>query len=70
MEGLTEGRMVHYVANSKHYAAVVTHLWSDGIVNLYVFPDGSYPLDNYAPTSVQFDDQVKGNSTWHWIEKV
>lgn len=38
MDGLTEGRMVHYVAqNGQHLAAVVTRLWGDnGAVNLNV----------------------------------
>lgn len=71
MEGLTVGRMVHYVQGHFHWAAVITHVWGDnGTVNLYVFPDGSF-LDMVVrtPTSVMFDDTDKKQGTWHWIEK-
>jgi len=70
MEGLTEGQIVHFIVEGLHRPAVVTHVWSkeSGTINLYVFPDGSYPLDNFTPTSVTFDENAR-NSTWHWIEK-
>lgn len=53
MEGLTEGRMVHYVLpNGDHRPAVVVKVWNkeDGYVNLQVFTDGrndrhAYPAD-------------------------
>jgi hypothetical protein len=49
MEGLIEGRIVHYVlANGQHRPAIVVRNWSnpaipgsDGMVNLIVFADGS-----------------------------
>ena len=50
MEGLTEGRIVHYVlSNGEHRPAIVVRDWSnstlgsypDGTVNLQVFTDGS-----------------------------
>ena len=75
MDGLTEGRMVHYVTADMHRAAVITKVWGnpkvDGTstVNLFVFPDGSYPLSNNTPTSVMFNADGAPN-TWHWIEKV
>jgi hypothetical protein len=71
MEGLTIGRIVHYVNAGKHRAAVVTHVWSKegGTVNLYIFPDGSHPLENLTPTSVRFDETAGEAYTWHWIEK-
>lgn len=74
MKGLTKGRIVHYVEHSEdgghHRAAVVTHVWGDnhGTINLFVFPDGSHPLENNIPTSVIYDEN-HANNTWHWIEK-
>lgn len=76
MDGLTEGRMVHYVAgNGAHLAAVVTRLWgANGTVNLNVqLPgDGDNGAYDSAPverrTSVVFSADPKPN-TWHWIEK-
>lgn len=49
MEGLTEGRIVHYVlSNGQHRPAIVVRDWSnpalpgsDGRVNLMVFVDGT-----------------------------
>lgn len=49
MEGLTEGRIVHYVlSNGQHRPAIVVRNWSDpalpgsdGRVNLIVFADGT-----------------------------
>lgn len=71
MEGVIEGRIVRYVNVGKHRAAVITHVWSKetGMVNLYVFPDGSHELTNITPTSVKFDADASEAYTWHWIEK-
>ncbi len=71
MEGLVAGKIVHYVDGITHMAAVVTHVWSRdiGIVNLYVFPDGSFPIQNNTPTSVRFDNSDSPtHGSWHWIE--
>jgi hypothetical protein len=69
MDGLTVGRMVHFVFEKQHRAAVITHVWGDnGTVNLHVFRDGSYPFGPETPTSVQYDEG-KAENTWHWIEK-
>lgn len=71
MEGLTPGRMVHYVYQDRHCAAVITQVWSSsGTVNLHVFKDGSFSEVPETPTSVMFDETIKANNTWHWIEKV
>lgn len=70
MDGLTVGRMVHYVnGDHRHCAAVVTQVWGDnGTVNLHVFKDGSFRDIPETPTSVLFSEEPKPN-TWHWIEK-
>lgn len=74
MEGLIEGRIVHYVDGMLHRAAVITRVWDGaGIVNLFIFPDGSFPIQNNTLTSIRFDDGektgTKEHGTWHWIEK-
>lgn len=66
MEGLTEGRIVHFVlSNGEHRPAIVVNNWGseknfdgawaypeeDGYVNLQVFIDGSNDNDVY-PVSV------------------
>ena len=83
MEGLTPGRMVHYVSpTGAHLAAVVTKVWNEmGTVNLNVQMagdgvDGGYegpPVER--KTSITYDDSPGTPddgwvpSTWHWIEK-
>jgi hypothetical protein len=68
------GRIVHFTprgwedTNTKGqpYAAVITHVWSDSVVNLNVFPDGSFPLGrSNLETSVSLGDPGQGG-TWCW----
>ncbi len=59
------GRIVHYIgdgtllsSSDNHYPAIVTHVWSDTCVNLFVFPKGS-PVDERnsgVKTSVVWDE--------------
>jgi hypothetical protein len=73
----TIGRIVHFVSSgddaqhpSAHFAAVITHVWSDVCVNLAVFPKGT-PLDGLhsgVKTSVMFNEQPAPYS-WHWPER-
>lgn len=77
MDGLTEGRIVHYVLPSgrskgEHRPAIVVQVWREheaGLVNLQVFTD--FTNDALAAvwwcTSVHFDAD-KAIGTWHWIE--
>ena len=76
MQGLTEGRNVHWVApNGRHLAAIVTRVWGygDGLVNLNVqIPgDGENGTSDSPPvkreTSVEFSADPRP-FTWHWIE--
>jgi hypothetical protein len=78
MEGLTEGRIVHYVLptgrnKGAHRPAIVVRDWKqkNGLVQLQVFTDGSNDdlTENIVwRTSVHYDaDKLPG--TWHWIEK-
>lgn len=80
MEGLTVGRMVHYVeANvdrtAPHRAAIVTEVVDDaervdgqagdGLVALTVFAPDDEPCNVYA----RYDETGTRELTWHWPER-
>lgn len=83
-EGLTEGRIVHYVAVTEsgqvqHRPAIIVRVWRDpegvpgGAVNMQVFTDSNGKDNDGLPpvmwkTSVMYDESGKPG-TWHWIEK-
>lgn len=77
MEGLTPGRIVHYVDQfGAHLAATVSRVWDDqaGRVNLHVFdPDGStLPGAEFPPVYVKGRVSHSPSArpgTWHWIER-
>lgn len=78
MEGLTEGRIVHYVLPDgphagEHRPAIVVKVWSGNYVNLVVFMDGTNDGPEYSgcirwATSIEHSAEPKPN-TWHWIER-
>lgn len=80
MEGLTEGRIVHYVMEDgahagEHRPAVIVRVWrkDNGCSNLQVFTDGENDGPEYASglawkTSRHYSEG-KEPGTWHWIEK-
>ena len=80
MEGLIEGRIVHYMPNEKesghshHMAAIVVRVFggTDGIANLTVFPDwlndGHSGDGVFWATSRKYSEG-KEPMTWHWPEK-
>lgn len=83
MEGLTEGRIVHFVLdNGEHRPAIVVKVWrvndqppSNGCCNLQVFTvsDTEKKYNDVLPpvmwkTSVVFTEEPTPG-TWHWIEK-
>jgi len=75
MEGLTEGRIVHYVAyNQRHLASIVIGV---GIIkyaiDLAVFTNMSN-VNGVKNFGLQFHqdvmyDESKIPGTWHWVEK-
>ena len=75
MEGLTPGRMVHYVAYGTpggeypagaHRAAVVTETYGESTAaGLCVLN----PTGLFFNQSVPFDETGKKPGTWHWIER-
>jgi hypothetical protein len=81
MDGLTEGRIVHYVLPDgpnagEHRAAMIARIWerSSGYVNLWVFQDGTNDGLGFsaAPTwttSVPYSEDTHVYRTWHWIER-
>lgn len=79
MEGLTPGRMVHYVVDGgdgmgEHRPAVVVSLAEDGpegAANLAVFVDldkDRLPIDTLWRPNVPFSETGEP-ATWHWIER-
>ena len=82
MEGLTEGRIVHFVLpEGQHRAAIIVRVWrqgdgtppANGYSNLAVFMDGTNDYLGTAScikweTSVEYSAEPKPR-TWHWIEK-
>ncbi len=84
MEGLTEGRIVHFVlpdgySKGEHRPAIIVKVWpqmrESGTVNLLVFTDctndflaGKASEGLLWATSVHYSEQPEPR-TWHWIEK-
>lgn len=76
MDGLTEGRIVHFVMmNGTHRPAIIVQVWNKdtGVSNLQVFTDGRNDGDNQEigtvwHTSIKYSEE-KEPYTWHWIEK-
>ena len=68
MEGLSVGRIVHYVDEvSVHCAAVVIDLDSETEVDIFVMvPTGAL----YHEYGVPFDATGERNHSWHWPERV
>lgn len=72
----TIGRIVHFVKNGEHLAAIVVHVWSDTCVNLYVFASGmahgssDFINNGMLFTSVVLDESVSPQHySWHWPER-
>lgn len=81
MQGLTPGRIVHYVAYGTpsgefpagaHRAAIITQLDNVGLGQFEKAPEVSLcvfnPTGLHFRSSVPFDDDQKKPGTWHWIE--
>ncbi len=72
------GRIVHFVYNKEHLAAIVTAIWSDTCINLHVFCGGSRfstvnigdHSDSVRVTSANYDEDTTVERSWHWPEKV
>jgi hypothetical protein len=71
MDGLTVGRMVHFVCGMVHRAAIVIDVQNaeKGLVTLFVL---SLPIDGrggiFMNINTEFSETWR-DSTWHWIEK-
>ncbi len=67
MEGLTEGRIVHFVMpNGDHRPAIVVKVWSkeNGNSNLQVFTDGNNDAHAVVSTNFAATSQVKAGLWW------
>lgn len=63
MDGLTEGRIVHFVMpDGEHRPAIVVKVWDKerGSVNLSVFTDHSNDLDGFPPEGPTRDSVERG----------
>lgn len=84
MEGLTAGRIVHYVlpegpSKGEHRPAIVVRVWgqyedAEGVplIQLQVFTDGlndGFTAGTEWRTSVHHDPTGEQPGTWHWIER-
>lgn len=65
------GDLVHYhrvgEGNQACRAAVVTHVWSAEVVNLFVYPDGLRETNEMVVTSVPYAP-LDSPGTWHFPE--
>ena len=75
MDGLTEGRIVHYVMpNGNHRPAIIVNAWKelsppcDGYANLQVFTDGTNDLIGVPDV---FKDHLNAiaSGTW-WVTSI
>lgn len=72
MDGLTVGRMVHFVVSPDiHRAAIVVNVQiaDEGVCDLFVF---SIPQDERGGFFMNIwtvYSETKEQDTWHWIEK-
>jgi hypothetical protein len=85
MDGLTEGRMVHYVMlNGKHRPAIICKVWrfsdstgpepilkapENGMSNMMVFPDPADDGGGPQYSTSVIYSEIPNPNTWHWIEK-
>lgn len=75
------GRIVHFVQNGVHYAAIITKVWSDSCVNLHVFtnmsdaitPGATDAQGNASSVLLSVPTECCGKVadwSWHWPEVV
>jgi hypothetical protein len=78
MEGLIEGRIVHYVlpnGNSKgeHRPAIIVKVWptmkESGTVNMLVFTDCNNDVDSRDPQSASYGSGVAWATSVHYSEE-
>ena len=82
IEGIIEGRMVHYVlSNGEHRPGIIVKVWSksSGCSNLQVFVDNTNDAPAFIPpiaqvtgvywvTSANYSEEPTPR-TWHFIER-
>lgn len=69
----TVGRIVlfrHQRRNGEQFIrpAIITHVWSENCINLFVFPGDSSEVEaTGVVTSVLYDDTESISRTWYWM---
>ncbi len=69
MDGLTVGRIIHYVGVSPQCTAgIVTRILDKekGIVNLTLFPDLEEPT---VKDSIPYEEEAQTPRSWHWPKR-
>ena len=70
MDGLTEGRIVHYVIKEGvHRPAIVVNVWNvsggcEGYINLMVFTDGSNDLMYFENLKQEAHEAIERGLLW------
>lgn len=72
MDGLTEGRIVHFVMpNGEHRPAIIVRVWASGpcggYVNMQVFTDGAndtYSIPPGSNESTSLNEAIKTGIIW------
>ena len=68
------GRIVHFIETERdneevlrHYAAIITRVWNDSVVNLTVFD--FHGGSSVVRTSIEYGQAGDRRMTWHWPER-
>ncbi len=77
IEGLTEGRVCHFVtADGQHLPAEIVKVrdCETGMVNVMVTADSPDRIEEFGgthrlETGVLYSARLKQTGTWHWIER-
>lgn len=67
MQGLTEGRIVHYVMpGGEHRPAIIVKVWSkeSGVVNMQVFTDSTNDYNRKLETLNPYNVEMKAGLAW------
>ena len=67
MQGLTEGRIVHFVMpDGEHRPAIIVKVWSkeSGLVNVQVFTDSTNDYDRKLETLNPYNVEMKAGLAW------
>lgn len=55
---------------AKEHPAIITRVWSDGCVNLTVFPDYGEPVLKSSVTFAEISETTAESYAWRWPPRV